>query len=163
MKCYPVGYAVNGSVSYVEALMSMPDMLLIDTRYNPQSWRHEWRKDALKAKYGTRYRWAGKFLGNIHYSNGLPIQIADAAVGIPGLVRYANEGHDLILLCQCPSFDSCHNKAVVELLRFAMPEVEVVLQSDALKAEQAAHIQTVAEGLIRLRLAKPPGGYPPSQ
>jgi hypothetical protein len=101
--------------------------LLIDTRYTPWSRNTpEWRKESLQAKYGERYRFAGKFLGNVNYSNGGPIRLANPVTGIKGLTQYLNEGHDIIILCGCPEFELCHRKVIVDLLKGAMPDVEVV-------------------------------------
>jgi hypothetical protein len=114
-RVYPVGYSTLGSQEYIDGLMGNPQMLLIDTRISPKSWNAEWCKDALQAKYGDRYRWAGKFLGNIALGTGR-IEIANPAVGIKGLVKYLDEGHDLILLCQCTEFSKCHRSEIVRLL-----------------------------------------------
>jgi hypothetical protein len=82
--------------------MAHPHMLLIDTRFSPKSWRADWRKEALREKYGSRYRLAGAYLSNVNFQGG-PIVLADPETGIHGLRRYLEEGYDLILLCQCPN------------------------------------------------------------
>jgi hypothetical protein len=110
-------------------------MLLIDTRYSPRSMRPEWRQEALQEKYGKRYRWAGRYLGNKNFKGG-PIVIADPGTGIRGLRTYLNEGHSLVLLCACAEYSTCHRKDVVELLQKAMPEVEVV-HPDAMVPEDS--------------------------
>jgi hypothetical protein len=86
----------------------------------------DWQRSALEAEYGTRYHCAGRYLGNVNYGTGGPIELADATTGIRGLVQYLSEGHDLILLCGCAEYESCHRKTVVDLLVEALPEVEVV-------------------------------------
>src|SRR5262249_46640219 len=55
-RVYPVGYSHYGSEQALERLMSDPNIRLIDTRYQPYSWRPTWRSDALRAKYGGQYR-----------------------------------------------------------------------------------------------------------
>jgi hypothetical protein len=137
-KVYPVGYSLYGSEDYVERLMSDPQMRLIDIRLVPYSWRPDWQADRLQAKYGERYRQGGKYLGNLNYRNKWPIQIADLSTGITGLIQYLNEGHDLILLCQCAAYDDCHRKVIVEQLKQAMPEVEAVLPG-RMRAEVISH------------------------
>jgi len=124
---YPIGYSTLGSQEYIDGLMSSPQTLLIDTRISPKSWNAEWSKDALQEKYGDRYRWAGRYLGNTALRTGR-IAIANPAVGIKGLITYLNEGHDLVLLCQCRQFLNCHMSEIVKLLHDKMPEVEVVQQ-----------------------------------
>jgi hypothetical protein len=126
-KVYPVGYSLYGSESYVERLMSNPQTRLIDTRLVPYSWRPDWREDRLQAKYGERYRQGGKYLGNLNYKQRWPIRIADLTTGLAGLIQYLNEGHDLILLCECPAYDDCHRKVIIEQLKQVLPEVEGVL------------------------------------
>ena len=123
-KVYPAGYSRHGAL--IEQLMQDPKTLLIDTRYSPNSKMPQWTGSALKAKYGDRYRFAGKFLGNVNYKGG-PMTLANPARGIQGLVMYLNEGYDLILLCQCPEFSACHRRLIVDLLQGAMPEVGVVM------------------------------------
>lgn len=137
-KVYSVGYGTYGSEQYIAQLMSNPAMLLIDSRYKPHSWRPEWRQEALRSKYGARYRWAGRYLGNTAYNTRqrigdkpypVTISIADIETGIRGLMLYLAEGHDLILLCQCPDYNVCHRKVLVEALKERLPSVEVVMPS----------------------------------
>lgn len=123
-KVYPVGYGMHGALEYVDRLMAQPQMLLIDTRFRPKSWCIDWREEALQKKYGNRYRRAGAYLGNVNFQGG-PITLSNPVEGIRGLCMYLDEGHDLILLCQCPAYHTCHRKVVVELL-LQRVSVEVV-------------------------------------
>ncbi len=138
-KVYPVGYSAGGSQERVEQLMSDPKVLLIDCRKSPKSWHVYWQQDALKAKYKDQYKFAGDYLGNVHfYDHSLPIQLVDARTGIHGLCTYLREGHDIILLCQCVSFESCHRKVIVERLLEVRPSVEVIQppKPEPVKVEQ---------------------------
>lgn len=129
MKVYPIGYARSGyKVDQVMALDA--NLLIIDLRKSPNSSMLGWSLAALKAKYGQRYRWAGRFLGNVNYAQGGPIQLVDSEIGIKGLVQYLSEGHDLILLCGCAEYAACHRKIVVDQLVEQMPEVEVIQPED---------------------------------
>jgi hypothetical protein len=129
MKVYPLGYARSGYK--VEQMMARDSkLLIIDLRKSPNSSMLDWAKPALEAQYGHRYRWAGRYLGNVNHANNGPIQLADPATGIKGLVQYLSEGHDLILLCGCAEYDACHRKVVVELLVAQLPAVEVVQPED---------------------------------
>jgi hypothetical protein len=112
---YPVGYGMDGAHQYIDQLMAQPQMLLIDTRCSPKSRWADWREGALRAKYGTRYRWAGAYLGNVNFQGG-PIQIANLEEGLRGLHLYLDEGYDLLLLCQCRDYYSCHRKVIVDHL-----------------------------------------------
>ncbi len=123
-KIYPVGYRVDGAHQYIDQLMAQPQMLLIDTRFSPRSRWAEWREGVLRGKYGTRYRAAGVYLGNVNFEGG-PIQLADPEEGLRGLRMYLDEGHDLILLCQCPNYHACHRKVIVDQL-LERTSVEVI-------------------------------------
>jgi hypothetical protein len=106
---------MDSAGQYIDQLMAHPQMLLIDTRLSPKSRWAEWREGVLRETYGTRYRTAGTYLGNVNVQGGL-IQIADLEEGLRGLRLYLNEGHDLILLCQCSDYYSCHRKVIVDQL-----------------------------------------------
>lgn len=133
MKIYPLGYSSAGSLAYVDHLMQQENMLLIDTRYKPYSWKADWQENALRKRYGERYRTAGKFLGNLNYQGG-PIKIADPERGIAGLIRYLREGHDLILLCQCHEYSACHRSVIVNLLLKEI-DVEVIQPGTAIEPD----------------------------
>ncbi len=124
-RVYPVGYSAGGSQKYIERLMSDAKVLLIDTRLKPYSWRVEWRQVALQDMYGERYRIAGRVLGNRNYQGG-PIDIVNLAVGIRGLQMYLDEGWDLIILCECCAWNTCHRKVIVERLQEVRPDVDVI-------------------------------------
>lgn len=139
-RVYHVGYNAGNSEQQVQALMSDPKMLLIDTRLKPWSWRPTWcREDkvlpggqvlpGLRSQWGKRYRWAGKYLGNLGYKHGT-IDIADIATGLRGLMMYLREGHTLILLCQCSCVEDCHRYTIMRELKAAMPEVQFFRADD---------------------------------
>src|SRR5207249_9984113 len=94
-RVYPCGYSQDGAL--IHHLMERDDkMLLIDTRMRPRSRVPAWNEQALRARYGKRYRWAGEYLGNRNYKNGGPIVLACPDTGIRGLVQYLREGHPCI-------------------------------------------------------------------
>jgi hypothetical protein len=138
-RVYPVGYSAGGSSEYIAGLMAQPAMLLIDSRLKPYSWREEWKQEALQVKYGERYRVAGKFLGNLNYRGG-EIKIADLATGLKGLQRYLDEGYDLVILCECCNWSTCHRKVIIEALQEVRPSVEVIQppKPELVKVEQSA-------------------------
>ncbi len=123
MKVYPIGYTHPSDAACVDTLME--ETLLIDTRSVPTSRNAVWRQEALKAKYGERYRWLGAYLGNVNYKAG-PIQIAHLEEGIRQLCSYLTEGHDLLLLCGCKEYEQCHLSVIVKALLEQLPKVEVI-------------------------------------
>ena len=128
MKVYPCGYAKHAA--HITSLMAEQERLvLIDTRYKPWSQMPAWRREALRAQYGTRYRWAGQYLGNINYQGG-PIALADPATGLRGLRHWLEHGYDLLLLCGCAVYERCHLHTIVEALKQEVPAVEVVLPQE---------------------------------
>jgi hypothetical protein len=124
-KVVPLGYGVPGAMQVIDELMGDPTVLLIDTRFVPRSVLPQWRRQALAEKYGARYRWAGRYLGNKNYKTGGPIELADEEGGLRGLGWHLEKGHTLILLCYCPDYDLCHRKVIVEKLLARMPHVAV--------------------------------------
>ncbi len=126
MRVYPCGYSSDASL-IMHLMQSHPQMLLIDTRLTPFSRIAAWNEPTLRATYASRYRWAGKFLGNQNHATGGPISLVDAETGIGGLIRYLQEGHPLILLCGCREYSMCHRSVIVALLQKALSAVEVVM------------------------------------
>jgi hypothetical protein len=125
MRIYPIGYSTPGARERIdELLVEGSRTLLIDTRITPWSWNEQWRGEALKTKYGEKYHYAGKYLGNTGKDLGI-IRIADIDTGIRGLEYYFYRGYDLILLCQCRKFNNCHVSHIVDHL-LGMLIVEVV-------------------------------------
>jgi hypothetical protein len=124
-------------MAIIERLMADPKVLLIDTRYSPYSKMPQWTGTALKQKYGKRYRMAGRFLGNIAFNTLGPMTLANPAIGIQGLVQYLGEGYDLIVLCGCADYHACHRRLVVDLLRDAMPDVEITMPEQLMAGKEA--------------------------
>jgi hypothetical protein len=123
----PFGYATAEAEQRLETLMQDEKAVLVDIRYNPVSrWRPLWNRKALKEKWEERYFFYPS-LGNVNYKNGGDIQLNDAGKGIPLLVEGLQKGRNLIILCACKQFESCHRHTVVELVRQVLPEVEVVI------------------------------------
>jgi hypothetical protein len=126
LQVYPCGYVRYGAL-ITHLMESNPHMLLIDTRFSPRSRLAAWQETTLRARYGTRYHWAGQYLGNRNYQSGGPIVLADPLIGIAGLVQYVQEGHPLLLLCGCADYTTCHLHVIVSLLQTALPDVQVIL------------------------------------
>ncbi|GLV56332.1 hypothetical protein KDH_31730 [Dictyobacter sp. S3.2.2.5] len=122
---YPRGYAALDADQQVEVLMQSSDTLLLDIRLNPTSrWRPQWRKSALQERWRDRYIHK-RDLGNVNYRNDQPIQLLNPARGIEEVAQMLRRGSSLVVLCACKDYEMCHRHTVVELLKIAIPEIEV--------------------------------------
>lgn len=121
---YHLGYNARGSEQRLKTVMDKPRVLLIDTRFRPDSYKPGWKWQALQARYGDRYRKAGHCLGNRNYHGG-PIDIVDLDTGIQGSLQYLQEGYDLLYLCRCPGA-TCHRYIVLNELQRRVPGITIV-------------------------------------
>lgn len=123
---YLVGYSLYAMV--VKSLMSDHRRLLIDTRYKPVSSIAGWNETQLKSIYGERYRPAGAFLGNVnHDKEGADIKIANIKTGIYGLQKYLDKGHDLVLICGCRNYHTCHLAVIRQAIQKDVPSARVLV------------------------------------
>ncbi len=123
----PFGYSTPHAEQHLALLMRAKNVLLIDCRYSPRSrFKPEWNRRALLEKYGDRYRFAGDLLGNIHYNNDLPMQLANKDVGIQKLVDYLLEGYTLIILCTCKEYALCHRKMICDFVQEQLPDIQIM-------------------------------------
>src|SRR5712692_2999444 len=127
-KLYPVGYAAQGAMQRVEALMSDHSAHLLDARLAPFSrWRPAWNKKALQERWGARYTHERR-LGNVNYrAPGEPIRLLDPDAGIRTIVELLQQDRSVILLCACKDYETCHRHTIVDLVVTILPDVEVVL------------------------------------
>lgn len=126
-KLIPFGYTCTNALTRLDALINASDRtLLIDIRYSPLSRFAEWRREALVSRYRDRYRYAGALLGNVNYKIGGLIKLAEPEQGAAKLLDYLDAGYDLVLLCACAQYETCHRRTVCELVRKQRPEVEMV-------------------------------------
>lgn len=139
----PFGYSTPNAQPTLDRLMEDKRAILVDIRYTPYSKkRPEWRQEALEARYGTRYRHVPS-LGNVNHANGGEIRLANATQGIPFLVDGLRKGYTLIVMCTCANYSTCHRKTVCELVKAALPEVEVVLDEAAQRDETTLRTQNI--------------------
>jgi hypothetical protein len=125
MKVYPCGYSVHNA--QIAALMDAdPALLLIDLRKNPDSFMAAWKRPYLVETYGERYGWFGETLGNRHYKTGGPIKLVNPEPGIAYLADLLHQGYNLLPFCGCASYELCHRRQVIDLLRLSIPEIEVI-------------------------------------
>lgn len=126
MKLIPFGYGAPKAQERLEKIMAEDERaLIVDIRYEARSRMPQWNKGALQKRWGERY-WPLSALGNVNYNNGHSIKLSMPEIGIPLLVEALSKGCTLVLLCVCPSYDYCHRKKVVELVKAELPEVEVI-------------------------------------
>ena len=122
---YPCGYSIHSD--HIAALMHTdPSLLLIDLRATPSSPLAAWRRPYLVEAYGDRYGWLGETLGNAHYKTGGPILLKNPDSGIAHLLELLEQGYNLLLLCGCARYETCHRHEVVALLKQAMPTLTVI-------------------------------------
>ena len=124
---YTLGYAVPGAVAQLEQLMSNPLMLLVDVRISPRSrWWPHWTKQALRAKWGTRYSHE-KRLGNLNYRDHTqPVVLCGPypEQAIAGAVALLQQGYSLVLLCACRNEDTCHRTLVAHMIVDALAALQ---------------------------------------
>jgi hypothetical protein len=138
VQVYPCGYSRYGAL--ILHLMETNRYLhLIDTRFSPRSRFVMWQGVYLRTRYGARYHSAGRYLGNIHYKDGGPIELADPERGIAGLVGYIREGTSFILLCGCADYSQCHLRVIVSLLQIALPTIQIILPAELQEVSQWKH------------------------
>ncbi len=127
MMCvYPVGYSVHGAA--IAQITQRDDRaLLIDTHLSPASRGPAWMGGALQATYGSRYRDAGAFLGNVAYRRGGPIHLTDAATRLRGLRHSLEQRYYLVLLYGRRDDERCYLKVIMDLLKEQLPAVQVIL------------------------------------
>lgn len=121
---YPFGYGAKGSKERLEQLMADETIRLIDIRFNPRSSMSWWNDFALQRTWQDRYTKLGAFLGNINYKGG-PIKLVNPQVGVTQLLSILKK-NNVILLCACAQYTTCHRRIVCELLKEQMPDMEVI-------------------------------------
>lgn len=126
---YHAGYADQGAE--IHRLMELlPDLIMIDVRKSPRSYKPEWGGFMLSERYNKdkqhkRYWQEGNTLGNINY---LPQdrwkghQLVDEKTGMRRLAGALRNGHDLLLICQCPKDSGCHRGTIIKQLFFYWKE-----------------------------------------
>lgn len=102
---YTAGYAA-WTLDQLAATRERLDAIIVDIRANPTSTRAEWRKHALIARFGSRYKHLPE-LGNRNYFNGGPIELAAPHRAVSPM-RSLLQHFPVILLCACRDVQSCH-------------------------------------------------------
>lgn len=132
----PFGYGFRESMQVLQQLMEDSNTYLVDIRKSPKTGYAGFNDYELKSQFKDRYVHMIE-LGNANFKGG-PIQIIRPVQGIDRLVKGLNKGYRLILLCGCQSYDTCHRKTAVELLKGTMPNVEVIHPDSIIEDGMAA-------------------------
>lgn len=127
MKIYPIDYGMFGARSYAAALMLAEQMILLDGRVVPHSWRHEWTEDALRKQYAARYRQCAA-LGIARGKGGL-FGFLDENAAARRIDAYAAAGNDLAIILHGGDVAPRHLKMIADLLGRIMPDAELVSQT----------------------------------
>jgi hypothetical protein len=124
-KLYSLGYLTPGSQARLQTLVEA-GCIILDVRKRAGSrYRPEFSGKRLTARYGEAYQRC-KALGNENYQRPeAPHRLTDPEFGIRELVAWLIT-HDVVLLCKCTTFETCHSSTVVTLLQASCPDVEVV-------------------------------------
>ena len=144
MKIIPVGYGNPKHRPLIDQFMHEACTLLVDVRYSKASAIPGWHSTSLVKRFGDRYIYLGRALGNKNYKNGKPIEIVDLEGGIFDLMPVLWDGHTVLLLCGCSQYEpskehpeGCHRKRICEALAAYSSEIEVVLPEKIMAREQA--------------------------
>ncbi len=105
--------------AYIEA-----GALIVDIRFSPFSKNPMWAKDALSARFGSRYLHLRE-LGNPNYRTPESgISLYRPEVGIPYLAGLL-EDQPVCLLCVCPQVYCCHRLVVSRMMKDLLPDLGV--------------------------------------
>lgn len=109
-------------VPALAATLEQMDAICVDVRMYPTSSRPEWRKEALQAALGPRYRHLPD-LGNPNAGGrGGGLALFRPERGIPRLLAWMEE-QPVVILCKCPDWRHCHRRLIVERVREATRSV----------------------------------------
>jgi len=124
-KLYSLGYLTPGSQARLQELVKA-GCIILDVRKRAGSrYRPEFSCKRLTARYGEAYQRC-KALGNENYQiPGALHKLTNPEFGIRELVARLLS-HDVVLLCKCSAFESCHSSSIVALLQVSCPDIKVV-------------------------------------
>lgn len=123
------------SIEQLATELERLNALLIDIRYNPYSSREEWRKEALRARFGKNYIHASA-LGNTNYQGG-PIRLANPQKAVGPIARHLAE-RNCILMCACADWQRCHRREASAFLARELGAQIVHLESPIAQAPKGA-------------------------
>ena len=116
---YTLGYLASRSEKKLADLITM-GIPLVDTRYNPDSKRWQWKKEHLETVPGLNYQWV-QDLGNLNYKAALAGNFTEADIKIKDIDRGLNQLADTLekygkacLLCACSDKTRCHRAIIAQ-------------------------------------------------
>lgn len=144
MRVIPAGYGNRQHAQLIPRLMQDTSYLLVDIRYAKASAIPGWHATSLEQKYGDRYVYLGRKLGNKHYKQPeRGIEIVDLEDGLIDLLSLLQD-YTCLLLCGCGTMEpsaqhphGCHRRIVCDALVEWCSEVEVVTPEAIVAREQA--------------------------
>jgi uncharacterized protein (DUF488 family) len=110
---FTIGYS-GITPSELEQIVDEHNALLVDIRFSPRSKALQWRGDTLRKQFGDRYMHL-RSLGNIHYRDGLPIELENPENGV-AILGPILEKQPVILLCVCRDHEVCHRSHAARYL-----------------------------------------------
>lgn len=111
---YTAGYSGH-SVTQLKQAAEALNARVIDIRLSPNSRDYQWGRAIIEKSLGWRYYYL-RALGNENYASRGPIKIHDPKLGLD-IVEQLLHTNSLILLCQCPDYNSCHRAVISQMLR----------------------------------------------
>jgi uncharacterized protein (DUF488 family) len=109
---YTFGYA-GQKIEKLKEDVEKLDAIIVDVRFSPWSKDKQWGQSGLIKEFGNRYKAGGKYFGNKNYQ-GDEIILADPLEGVKRIQQIGDR--NIILMCGCWNFTTCHRRNVAELL-----------------------------------------------
>ncbi len=104
---YTAGYA-GWRLRHLEELVELLGVTVVDVRHSPRSANPQWSQRSLSSTFGELYLHAPE-LGNTRYRERDGVELADPQAAVDGDVgRLLEGGEDLLLLCGCREWQTCH-------------------------------------------------------
>lgn len=134
---YTFGYATVRDGKGLRARLDDKVDLVIDVRINRFSGLIPFstRTQETVERAGYEYLWV-QGLGNAGHRRPGPMRLVNPS-HVEVVLAELREGRNVALMCACPNIWRCHRRLISQLVREAIPEVEVVnLQPSVYEAEE---------------------------
>jgi len=121
---YTVGYAKMKDPKLMKQLAQNSNSMVCDIRLSPRTSFPGWAKESLQKLLGDRYIWIQAF-GNENHHTGMEVKLRDPSAGLQMALELLQQFDNLILLCGCKDYHSCHRKTTAEFLQKNIPNVDI--------------------------------------
>jgi len=131
---YTFGYTGIEPQEILEAAQRISGTVA-DIRISPRSRHPQWDGRTLAEAWGRCYVHIPQ-LGNKNYKGqyGTGIMLANPQAGRQLVLAHLTRG-PVMLMCACPSWETCHRRDAAEYILQSQPNLEVIhLTADALRA-----------------------------